>query len=124
MNILKRYGILASLMVLTSCSYFNTNEELSVSSKDLNLEDLNPAEEVVEDDAFKWAKVQSITRRKPKGVVEVYDLDLSEAAVLEKLAPALNERKAAGYAGALMMSPRVEIYPIDVSMQKTLKPVQ
>lgn len=125
MNIFKRYSILASLMVLTSCSYFSTNEELSVSSKDLSSEELRAIEgRVVEDPSFKWSKVQRIARHKPKGTVEIYDLDVSEEEAMREYAPSINEREAARSAGVLIMSPGVEIYPIDISMQRTIKPVR
>lgn len=118
MNIIKRYSILASLMVLTSCSYFNTNDELSVSSKDLNAEEI-----VVEEPALGDYSVENIIYRKSKGAVEIYNLDVSEETAAESFSP-LGGPETARSAGALTMNPGVEIYPIDVPMQKTLKPGQ
>ena len=118
MNIFKRYSIFASLLVLASCSYFDTGEELSVSSKDLDMEEI-----VVEEPSLDQHSVESIIYSKTDGAVEIYDLDVSEEKAAENFGP-LNAAKTARNAGALNMSPGVEIYPIDVSMQKTLKPGQ
>lgn len=117
MKKLKRYGILASLMLLASCSYFETEEVIEVTSKDLSME-----EPIVEEPKLDAHSVENIIYRQSEGAVQIYNLDVSKETAAEGFGPSATRDSRP--AGAVDMAPSVEIYPIDVPMQKTLKPVQ
>ena len=124
MNIFKRYSILGLLMmVLVSCSHPSTDGEMSVSSKDLHADEMG-VEGASFDAGLDAHSVENIIYRKTKRRVEIYNLDVSEDVAVGNFSFSRGSEVGRSLAGAVRMSGGVEIYPIDVSMQKTLKPIQ
>ena len=107
---LKRICILISVLFVSACSYFDTGDTIEVTSE--GLEEVAPAVDEYD--------VGNIVYRETEGSVQVFDLDKSpadaEAAFVEL------DRPAEVDSNGLVMNPSVEIYPIDIPMQKTLKP--
>ena len=113
MILLKRMGIFSAVLVLGACSYFQT-EEIEVTSEEIIVEEPKPQHDSVE----------SIIYHKTDGAVQIYDLDVSESEAEGNFGPLDQPDPAPSVTGAVNASPGVEIYPIDVPMRKTLKPVQ
>jgi len=107
---LKRIFIIASVLVLAGCSYFDTGERIEVTSQDLDNEPV-----FVDGNGF-----EQIVYQKTDGAVEVYNLDMDEQDAINSF-PALHGPQEKSE-DAMSMNSSVEVYPIDIPMQKTLKP--
>ena len=104
--------MVSAVALLASCSYFDTEETIEVTSEGLEMEEPAP---VIDENS-----VERIIYRQTEGAVEVYNLDLTPEDAADVFAPA--EELEGTSADALVINPGVEIYPIDIPMQKTLKP--
>ena len=111
MNYFKRGCVLLSVLVLGACSYFDTGETIEVTSEDLD-------QEVVFVDEN---NVENLFYKQTDGAVEIYNLDVSEQEAVDNFVP-FAKPSAAKDASVIEIEPGVEIYPIDIPMQKTLKP--
>jgi len=109
---LKRSCVLLSVLILGACSYFDAKETIEVTSADLE-------EEVVFIDEN---SVENVFYRKTDGAVEIYNLDVSEQEAVDNFVPFAKPQPQKDVS-AMEINPSVEIYPIDVPMQKTLKPL-
>lgn len=115
MKVFNRVGVMASVVVLASCSYFSTGETIEVTSESL---DANAVR------AVNSQSIENIVYTKSKGSVEIYNLDLSEAEAAEDFEQ-LNTRVGDGRsANGMEISNGVEVFPIDIPMQNTLKPTR
>ncbi len=110
MKNLKSIGICMSVLLLASCSYFNTEETIEVTSEGLESDTYGSDEFAVE----------NVIYQKSKGSIEIYNLDLDGQSAENNFTP-LDQPEPSQSKG-LVMNPGVEIYPIDIPMQKTLKP--
>jgi len=106
---LKRVGILGSVLLLGACSYFDTGEGMDITS-----EVFNPAPVI---DA---QSVENIIYRQTRGAVQIFNLDMGEQELADSFVTL--DRPIDEISTGLIMNPSVEIYPIDISMQNTLKP--
>jgi len=107
---LKRVCILMAVMTISACSYFDTGETIEVTSE--GLESSAPA--------FDEHDVGNVIYRQTEGAVEVYNLDKSAEDAADAFAPL--DTPQPSNSNGLVINPSVEIYPIDIPMQKTLKP--
>jgi len=107
---LKRICILSVVALLGACSYFDTGETIEVTSEGMEMD------APIADNG----DVGNIIYRKTEGAVEIYSLDKSMEDAVNAFAPL--DGPAPSQSNGLVMSPSVEIYPIDIPMQKTLKP--
>lgn len=105
-------GLFLAAASLNACSYFDTNEDvIEVTSKDLE-------NDVVFIDEN---SVENVLYRDTKGAVEIYNLDVSEQEAVDNFVP-FAKPKAQKDDASMELNPSVEIYPIDIPMQETLKP--
>jgi len=108
---LKRLCICASVVTLGACSYFDTGERIEVHSSDLERQDVFVDE----------GSVENVIYRDTHGAVEIYNLDVREQEAVDNFVP-FSRPVAQKDEAAMELSPSVDIYPIDIPMQKTLKP--
>ena len=107
---LKRSCVLLSVLLISACSYFDASETIEVTSEGME----ETVETVDEHD------VGNVIYRKTEGAVEIYNLDKSPEDA-QSAYPA-STIKGTETGNGMVMNPSVEIYPIDIPMQKTLKP--
>ena len=107
---LKQIAIISSLILMGGCSYFDTGERIEVTSQDLEREPV-----FVDENGF-----EQIVYQRTKGSVEVYNLDMGEQEAIDRFPPMHGPQEKSDNAVAVNSS--VEIYPIDIPMQKALKP--
>ena len=117
-----RIGVLLSVTVLASCSYFNTNEDLVVTSKDLDPNEVQFQDPYMALNPTRADSVERIIYKDTYGSVAIYDLDVSEEEASRSMGPINPPLNTTTHNGAVHMSESVEVYPIDVSMQNALKP--
>jgi len=102
--------ILAAVFLMAGCSYFDTGETIEVTSENLAA----PAQ-VVNEHSF-----SQLVYNNTDGAVRVFDLDKTPEDALNSFEPL--DMPVDNRPRGLNMRPSVEIYPIDIPMQKTLKP--
>ena len=104
MSFIRYIGILVFACVLTGCSYFDTGETIEVTSEGMEEQPVVEESRAVED----------LIYNRSEGSVEIYNLD----GAAERYSNSEDVRRNSG----VTMNPNVEIYPIDLGMQKTLQP--
>ncbi|MFK7839185.1 MAG: hypothetical protein AB8B83_02545 [Bdellovibrionales bacterium] len=113
MNFLK-YGVaVMAVVVLSGCSYFDTGrgEVIEVTSDDMTANVVPIYDTHYEDAVY----------HSTKGAVEVYNLDKSDSGAVgyfESFARPLETKSPS----VIEVNSSVDIYPIDIPMQKTLQP--
>ena len=107
--------LLSMCVLLTSCSYFDTDETIEVTSADLQ-------EPVVQEPVYDPIKVEAVIYQKTDGAVSIYDLDVDESAAETAFLPYSLEDPSVAVTGAVQPEKSVLIYPIDHGMRNTLKP--